>query len=191
MYKLLRDTHLVLGLLSAVFLLAYGASAAQMAYPIHRPPWITTTEAFEIPPGVELEPRPLARWLMDERGMHGDLTRAETTSTAVSITILRPATRYDVTLDRAARKAEVKKGVTGFIGMLNRLHHTGGLWHDDPIIDAWGAFLAAVSVFLLILPVTGVFMWFVKHAKHRRSGAIVLCIGLAWGLGLLVLVRSA
>lgn len=188
MYKLFRDIHLALGLFSAVFLLAYGLSAVQMAYPIYRAKWKNSTETFVVPDGVDVAPRPLARWLMDNRGLRGDLETVQSTSTAVSLTIMRPATRHDVKLDRATRRAEVTTGVMNVVGMLNRLHHAGGLWHDYWAINVWGWFLALVSVFLIIVALTGVYMWFKRH-RERRVGTIVFVAGLAWGISLLFLVR--
>lgn len=190
MYKLLRDIHLALGLFSMVFLIAYALSAAQMAYPIYRPGPQYKTHEISIPEAVDKTPRPLAKWLMDNEDLRGDLRSVSTTSLAVTLKIVRPATIHDVLYDRATKKAKVVTARQNFIGMLNRLHHTGGLWHDHWAINAWGGFLALVSIFLIVIALTGVYMWF-KRNRDRRIGAIVFTVGLTWGLTLLVLIRAA
>lgn len=190
MYKLFRDTHLVIGLFSAVFLLAYGLSAAQMAYPIYRPRPHPTVTTLTIPDDVDVTPRPFAKWLMDTQDFRGDLKEVETTSTAVMLFIVRPATTHRIEYARASRTATVTTGRSNFIGMLNRLHHVGGLWHGYWAINAWGWFLAAVSVCLILLALSGVYMWFKRH-RERRIGTIVFAAGLVWGVTMLVLIRMA
>jgi hypothetical protein len=188
MYQLFRNIHLILGLFSSVFLLAYGLSAAQMAYPIYRPRMHETKSELTIPAEVELAPRPFAKWLMDHHDMRGDLQSVETSSTSITVSILRPATQHRATVDLSSRRAEIVTGRSNVIGMLNRLHHTGGLWHEYWPINAWGWFVAVVSIFLLIIPATGVYMWFKRH-RERKLGTILFAAGLLWGLTLLVLVR--
>lgn len=189
MYRLLRDLHLIAGLFSAVFLLAYGLSAAQMAYPIYRPRPTETARSIEIPREIEWA-RPLARWLMDEHDLRGDLAEVETGTASLSLTIVRPGTVHRVVYDPATGRARVTTGVLNAVGMLNRIHHVGGVWHEYWAINAWGWFLLAVSVALLLLAVTGVIMWFQRH-RERRVGTVLLAAGLCWGLTLLVLVRLA
>ena len=36
------------------------------------------------------------------------------------------------------------------MGMLDRLHHVNGLWHDYWLVDVWGALVAIVSVGLIV-----------------------------------------
>jgi len=188
MYRLLRNVHLALGLFSAVFLLGYAVSAALMAYPLYSPPWKETQRQIEVPAGVDTAPRALARWLMDEHGLRGDLTKVSATDAAISLTIARTGTNHRVQYHVQARTARITSGVASPLGMLNRIHHVGGVWHEYWAIDAWGWFLFAVSICLLLLATTGVAMWFSRH-RERRMGTVLLGAGLAWGVTLLVLVR--
>ena len=63
MYRLLRNLHLGAGLFAAVFLVAFGLSAAQMAWPIVVPPQRTADHDVTVPDSVEPTPRALALWL--------------------------------------------------------------------------------------------------------------------------------
>ena len=189
-YRLLRNIHLAIGLAAAVPLLAYAVSAAQMAYPDYRLTPTETRETFDLPPGVETTPRPLAQWLMDARGLRGDLTAVSTSKGFVSVTIVRPGTSHVARYDDAHRSVTVATTRFGTLGVLNRLHHAAGLSHDYWAIDVWGWLLLCLSVALLIIAVTGVALWFVRH-ETRRVGAVVLAAGLLWGGFLLLLVRNA
>ena len=74
--------------------------------------------------------------------------------------------------------------------MLNRLHHVSGLDAGWWPIDVWGLLLAVASALLLVLACTGIVLWFQRH-RERRTGLVVLVSGLALGLTLLVLMRTA
>lgn len=190
MYRLLRDVHLAVGLFGSMFLLALGLSAVQMAYPIYRLRPTETVTTTDVPAGVDTSPRALARWLMDARDLRGDLTEVTIASDSVSLHIVRPGTTHDVEYDPRLHSARVTTRVLDAIGMLNRIHHIGGIRHDYWAINAWGWFLFVVSLSLFVMAVTGVAMWFARH-DDRRLGTIVLGVSLTWGLTLLILIRTA
>jgi hypothetical protein len=74
--------------------------------------------------------------------------------------------------------------------MLNRIHHIGGLWHEFNLVNIWAFFVGVVSLALLILGATGIYLWFKIH-QERVIGTVLLTLGLGWGLILLVLIRTA
>jgi hypothetical protein len=76
------------------------------------------------------------------------------------------------------------------MGMLNRIHHVGGVWHEFTLTNIWGFFVGVVSVSLLVLGATGIYMWFKLH-QERVIGTILLVVGLGYGLTLIVLIRTA
>jgi hypothetical protein len=189
-YTLLRNLHLGAGLFAAVFLFAYGLSAAQMAYPIYRLQPRETVTIIDVSDRIDTSPRALARWLMDRHGLRGSLTEVSDSGGVTALTIARTGTTHRVEFDEAARTAEVKTSTHNAVGMLNRIHHVRGLGHEYWATNAWGWFLLVVSASLLLLAGTGVVMWFTRH-RERRVGGVVLAAGLTWGLTLLVLIRSA
>jgi len=62
------------------------------------------------------------------------------------------------------------------------------LRHEDGRLNAWGWALALVSIMLLALGGTGVYMWFKLHTE-RAIGAVLLALNLMVSLGLLVALR--
>src|ERR1041385_2369205 len=86
MYGWIRNTHLVLGLSSALFVLLYAVSAAQMAHrwPLTRQ---VADEDLTLPRG--LAARPLSAALMDQRGYHGELRNPQTTPAGIRIVVVR------------------------------------------------------------------------------------------------------
>ena len=189
MYRWLRNVHLAVGLFSAVFLVGFGLSAAQMAYPIYRPGPSESTTTIQVPAGYQVNARGFARWLMDEHGLRGDLTRVNTSGSTLSLTIDRPGTTHQVEYDLRVGSARVTTRVQNAVGMLNRIHHTRGIHHDYWATNVWGWLLLLVSIMLLVLAVTGIVMWFKRH-EDRLLGAIVASVSLAWGL-LLIVMRNA
>jgi hypothetical protein len=185
MYKLVRNTHLVLGLSSLLFLLMYSISAVQMAHRIRLTPEVAE-EDITVTPG--LAARPLADTLMRDRGYGGELGNPQMTPKGFRITLTRPGTLYAINYDRATGQAHVRKETRSFMGMLNRLHHQNGLHHADGVLNAWGWALLLVSVGLLLIGATGIYMWFQLH-KERRIGSVLLGLNLVVSIGLLLALR--
>jgi hypothetical protein len=182
MYRYLRNTHLFTGLFCCLFLLMYGVSSVQMAH--NR--WFnlrpTVTEA-EFPVRGD-SPRAIALELMADHGVRGELTQVR----EAAFRIQRPGTVYEVQFGGGT--AKVKTNVAGFMGMLNRIHHVGGLWHEYTLTNVWAFFVGVVSAGLLILGGTGIYLWFKIH-QERVIGTVLLVAGLAYGLTLVVMIRTA
>ena len=47
--------------------------------------------------------------------------------------------------------AKLKRDVVNSMGVLNRLHHIGGLWHEYSLIEGWSILLPVVSVALILI----------------------------------------
>ena len=65
-----------------------------------------------------------------------------------------------------------------------------GLWHDYWLINVWGFSVAIVSIGLIIIGVTGVYIWF-KLYNERIVGAVLLTLSLGYSLTLIALLHSA
>jgi hypothetical protein len=185
MYRLLRNIHLILGMSAALFVLLYAFSAAQMAHRIRLTPRFTE-EDVSLPPG--LAARPLAVLLHAQRGYGGELGNPQMTPKGFRVTLSRPGTNYAVTYDRSTGQAHIRRESRSFMGELNRLHHQNGLRHSDGALNAWGWALALVSVVLLAIGATGVWMWFHIHSE-RAMGTLLLSFNLVVSLGLLAMLR--
>jgi len=182
--------HLLLGVGSAAFLLLYGLSAVQMAH----------NSWFRMKPGVReqqaaltpliLDARQLARTLMDRDLVRGDIQQTAATSSGLTLRVVRPGTVSDVAYDAATGIAVVKTSTAGFIGMLNRLHHSAGLYHSYALLNVWGWAVAGVSGLLIALGVTGLWMWWLRR-QERTVGLILLAANAGFSITVLILIRSA
>jgi len=181
MYRFLRNSHLFLDLFCCFFLLMYGISSVQMSHNrwFNSKPRVTETEV----PVQGADPREIATELM-ARGFRGEMTAV----TSAGFRIVRPGTVYEVSWANGA--AKIRTNEANFMGMLNRIHHIGGFWHEFTLVNIWAFFVAVVSVALVILGATGIYLWFKIH-QERVAGTVLLALGLGWGLTLLVLIRTA
>jgi hypothetical protein len=96
-------------------------------------------------------------------------------------------TMNEVRFKRGGTEAQVTKKVAPFIGMMVAMHRTFGL--DKPYGPHvfWGVLMFFTSVGLLILGVSGIYLWFKIH-KERLIGSILLFGGLAFGLTMVSLL---
>jgi hypothetical protein len=185
-YKILRNTHLLMGLFALPALLTYAISSAQMAHRVSLPQSVSEEDAA-LAPG--LAPRVAALQLMTQRGYSGDLNDVVTTPAGATFGVTRVGSRYLVSYDSATGGAHVKKTNIGILGELNRLHHLHGRNHQNRVMNAWSAMVAVVSVILLTIGVTGIYMWF-KLYRERVIGALLLSANLIISIGLLAALRS-
>jgi len=190
MYAKIRDLHLFFGLLGSAFLLIYALSAFMMghsflfkwAYP-NKPKM--SSFKLEAPPS---DPKALVAALRAQDNLRGDLFEVKTTSTAVSFFVERPGSRFDVAYDVMSHTATVAARQGGFWYSIDRMHHTGGLIHDEDSLNAWGLLVAIMSVITWLIGLTGVYMWF-KRQKERRVGGMIFVATFVFTGILLVLVR--
>ncbi len=191
MYRWLRNIHLYLGLFSMPLVLTYGVSSVQMAHGswFKIKPAIVEMEVA-VQPERATDGRALARELMDRYGLRGDLQQVQPTASGFSLRIGRLGTFYQVNYSRKTGKASVRTTVAPFMGMLNRIHHVSGFWHDFTPLNLWGALVGIVSTGLILLGLTGLYLWFHDH-EERKVGAVLLALNLAYCVTLMVLMRIA
>jgi hypothetical protein len=185
MYRYLRNTHLFLGLFCCFFLLMYGVSSVQMSHNrwFNNRPAVTEKQVAVHGTNV----REVAIELMAQ-GVRGELAQVMAAKQGANFRIVRPGTVYEIAW--ANGSAKVRTNEANFMGMLNRIHHIGGLWHEFTLANIWAFFVGVVSLGLLILGAAGIYLWFKIH-QERLLGSVLLALGLGWGLTLLVLIRTA
>jgi hypothetical protein len=189
-YRFLRSIHLLAGAGSAAFLLMYGFSAMQMAHSSWFPTSATVRERqIQLKPRLA-DARQIARELMERGVVRGEIQQAATAPARLAVRVARPGTIHDIRYDAASGIVTVRTSATGFMGMLNRLHHTAGLYHGYALLNAWGWAVAMVSVALLVLGVSGVWMWWLRR-QERAIGLVLLGANLGFSITVLALIRSA
>lgn len=191
MYSTIRNLHLLLASLALPFLVMYGLSAVQMSHNgwfDMKPSVVAQTLALA--PG-QTDARTIARDVMDRvPAARGELQNIQATPAGVTLRLVLPGTVHEVRYTRATGAAELKTSVGGVMVMLNRLHHAAGVAHDVTSLNVWGALVALVSLALLLIGATGVWMWFLRRTE-RTIGLILLAINLAFAVTLIVLIRRA
>ncbi len=170
-YPALRTIHLLCGTFALPGLLMYGVSAVQMAHS----KWFNTKPVvteMTIPVNTAYDSgRALAHDVMRSRNIRGEITSVQKTPGGFDISIAVPGTVQDIRYDRATGTVRLRTSVAGVIGMLNRLHHAAGLWHDYLPLKLWAVLCGLVSIATIGLGVTGLCMWWAR--KQERKWGIV------------------
>jgi len=191
MYRLMRNTHLALGVAFTLMWLMYGVSSVQMSHPEWFDGSPETAEA-EVP--VELPAdagaTALAGALAGPAEVLGDVGNVRESGDTLRFQVVRPGTNHQVTWVRGRSQATVLTHRAAFMGVLNRLHHYAGFWRSWTPLDLWGILVALSSVGLIVLGVSGIYLWF-RTWGERRVGGVILVVGLTTGVVLLVLLRTA
>jgi hypothetical protein len=185
MYKKVREVHLHTALLCLPFLLMFAVSGLQMA---HRHWFPTRTQvtstSVQLPPGL-----PGAREAARLLALRGELSAIATSRGATSFRIARPGTTYQVEYTSSTGVAVVKTTNSGLTGTLNRLHQLQGTWHDFTLLNIWSVVLGFASVGILLIGVTGLYMWF-RNRRDRWIGLVLLVAGSGFAASLIVWMRS-
>ena len=191
MYRWFRNTHLVAGLLALPFLLMYGLSAVQMSHGgwFSLKPTVTETTVTVAASPIN-DGRALARVLMDQNNLHGEIRQVTATDSGFHLQIEHPGTVYGVDYSRQTHQAVIRTSVAPFMGMLNRIHHLAGFHNARFVLDVWGGWVVAVSLCLFLLGLTGIYMWF-RLYKERVIGTLLLAVSLGYSLTLILLIRGA
>jgi hypothetical protein len=170
----------------------YGVSAIQMAHRswFNIKPAVTKTQAT-IAPEKATDGRAVARELMDQGAVRGEIEgEVKVTAAGYRFTVVRSGTVYEVDYSRENGNAKVLINTPGLLGMLVRIHHIQRLDHQYMPTNVWAALLMVVSMALIILAVTGIYLWFKLH-QERIMGGVLLTLSLGYSLTLMVLIRLA
>ncbi len=184
-YKFMRHTHLVLGLLLFWVVMMYGVSAIQMAHRIRIVPVVSESDVMATP---GLDARPLASELMNKNGISGEMGDVTPIPGGFRFPLNRAGGSTQVTYDHSSGKAHLRASDTGVWGVLNRLHHFHGLHNQTGVRNVWGWTVLLASLGLFALGATGIFMWF-KLYRERTIGLVLLSTNLLVSLVLLIALR--
>ena len=193
MYSIIRSLHLYMAAFITALFTVYVVTGLQLAHPffedlVNRESW---SESKHTVPGEQASsPRQVARYLM-EQGIRGNLMSVDSSSTAMSFQLQRAGVTHNVNFDRKTRVAAVSSRSGNLMSLFFGVHHVSGSKHDDWVMTAWAYSLALMSVLLILIGVTGIFMWTMRP-KERKTGIVLLGISMLLGLGVapLILVTS-
>lgn len=191
MHRLIRNTHLALGVGFTLVWLMYGVSSVQMAYPdrfVLKPE--RTEASVAVSPRDTPDAERLAAVLAAAGAVRGDVRNQEMAGDTLSFQVVRPGTVHEVTYVSGAGAATVVTNVGNFMAMLNRLHHYVGFWHVWGPLDLWGLLVALASVALILLGLSGIYLWFRTYGE-RKTGSVLLGFSVVFTVVMTVLIRVA
>jgi hypothetical protein len=189
-YHYIRNTHLLLALFCGFFLLMYGVSSIQMAHnKWFQSKGLATTTKAQLPPSLT-DSRAVGRQLMNRFGFRGELVQVRPGPKNLRFMIARPGVIYQVNYAIATGDTQMTDNQSTFMFMMNRIHHLAGLDHDYWLTNAWGVFVGIVSVSLIVIGLTGLYLWFKMH-RERAIGAVLLVLSFGYSLTLLAIVRTS
>jgi hypothetical protein len=129
-------------------------------------------------------------YLIEEHGLEGEINRVEEAKDGkFALVIGRLGTNYQVQYVEGASEAQVKTNRLAFMGMMASMHFAHGFWHENGMINVWGAMLLLTSIALFLIGGTGIYLWF-KTYEERLIGSVLLVVGLLFAFTSMYLVRS-
>ena len=191
MFRLIRNVHLILGLVFFFYAILFALSSPVIIYRA----WLKLTRedqerTMQVAAESAQTPRALALELMQNHGLKGELRDIKQKGEEIRFSIVRPGTQSNVTYSGSSGEAKIKTRREGFLDTLVNLHTNHGFWHDFVPSNAWSLLSLLGSVGLFLLGATGIYLWFCHH-EERLIGAVILALGLIYSLTTLVLSRTA
>ncbi len=177
MFRLMRNVHLALGVAFFFVALLFALSSVVIIYR----PWFPsgterTQTATQLQPGLEARAAALA--LMSSKEVQGELRNVRPAGEDLKFLIWRPGTQVDVVYTPKTGETKLDRRRYNFYETLVQLHVNHGFWHDFLPANLWALLSLGVSLGLLLLGASGIYLWY-KHPQERRIGNILLVIGFA------------
>jgi len=159
MFRLMRNVHLILGLLFCSYAMLFAASSLIIIYR----PWLKPThseheQTLRVAAGRAQAPRDVAFELIQNHGLQGDLRDIKQDGDAMRFVIARPGMRSEVRYSAATGEAKIRTRREGFLETLVQLHTNHGFWHEFMPANAWSLLSLLGSVGLLLLGATGIYL---------------------------------
>ncbi|MEZ5399882.1 MAG: PepSY domain-containing protein [Bryobacteraceae bacterium] len=189
MYRLMRNIHLGLGLISVLMALVFAVSSIVIVYrPLLNTKPTETETAVTLPADARSAPRAAALALMTGHGLRGDLRDIQEKDGRVTFHIVRPGEVSDVAYAVSSGDATIKTKRQSALETLVSLHTNHGFWHEYMPSNLWAALALFASLGLLLLGLSGIYLWF-QHHKERVIGGVLLGFSLIFGFTALLLTR--
>ena len=187
MFRLMRNTHLALGL--AFFLMAVLFALSSVVI-IYRPwfPGDRQETDVTIHLSRDAAPREAAIELMRVHGFRGDLRNVKTEGDVSRFSLSRPGTSVDVEYSPTSGAANLHTRRYNFYETLVQLHVNHGFWHEFFPSNVWALLSLTASIALILFGVTGIYLWWLQP-KERTIGLILVTLGFLVPLAALTFSR--
>lgn len=189
MFQLMRNVHLILGLVFVFFAFIFAASSLRIIYR----PWLSDSrqdqeQTIQIDAAKATSPRALALELMRNHDLSGDLRQVNESDGVMKFRIARPGTNAAVEYVPGSSEVKINTQRWGWQEMLVQLHTNHGFHHEFLPASAWALLSLLGSIALLLMGATGIYLWFCLN-EDRLIGSVLLVLGLVYGLTSLIWSR--
>lgn len=127
-----------------------------------------------------------ARELLRQFDITGEieLVKSSPVDRRFAVRVVKPGKTIDVQADLDAGRATVEQIQINAWGVMHLLHSFTGVRMDDPektrdwaMTRLWSLFMDGVSVGLIAMTLSGLWMWY-QHRRQRRLGLMSLALGI-------------
>ena len=189
-YLWTRNLHLYLGLFLSPFVLVFGISTVILNHPSLAPaaaPKALSEVIVQVPPGLEklegAERLDALKIVMRQAGVSGEINfvRWVRKENRMIVPVFKPGQEVNLDLDLTTGRLQIERRNTGLRDALVYLHRSPGP-HNAAVrgnwfyTRLWGWLTDATVYMLLLISVTGVYLWAVLKAE-RRIGLLLLGAG--------------
>ncbi|MCL4784985.1 MAG: hypothetical protein KJZ70_18305 [Bryobacterales bacterium] len=177
MFRLMRNVHLALGVGFFFVALLFAFSSIVLIY---RPWFPSSSERSHATAQLErgLDARAAALALMRSGMAEGELRNIRESEGKLRFLIWRPGTQADTVYAPETGEATLDTRRYNFYETLVQLHVNHGFFHDFMPANLWALLALGVSVGLLLLGASGIYLWY-RHPKERRIGTALIALGFA------------
>jgi hypothetical protein len=185
-----RKLHIYLGLYFLFFLWLFCLSGVVLNHPKWRIAefWNErkqTSSELQISRPAETDDFLAARNLMTQLKLRGEISGKIVRGEAgeFDFRVIRPGYIYEVKADFGRGQARIHQTSVNGWGVLNMLHSFTGVRRSDPSqqqnwwpTGIWRFSMDALSVGLIVMVLTGVYIWYSRD-QRRRGGMLALALG--------------
>lgn len=195
-YPILRDLHLYLGLFVSPFVALFAVSVFFLVHSWvpggKSAPAVRTVSDVDFPQGLEsakgLDQIAALRQVLDGLAVSGEIgyVRYIPRERRFVLPVTRPGEQSTVELfleRRAASISTVRAGVADAMVYLHKMPgpHNVSIRGNSPHVQAWRWFADATVYFLLLVSVTGVYLWAILKAERRVGLGLLGAGALSFG----------
>ncbi len=189
MYKLIRNIHLVLGLIISPFLFIYAISGLFFSH--HFLDFSSpekTIEKFTLT-SFSTDPAELAKQLSTKHAIHGQLISSKTDNLqALKLVISTTSKQHKVIVNTQTGETTNEVKTLSAFGFIKALHRTAGFPNEITSKWWWGLAVMCVAILLILLLLSGIFLWTYRR-QERRTGSIFLGVSLVYCICVLCVLR--
>lgn len=186
-HALIRELHLLAGLVLALAVLVYAVSGAAISYAQWLPgsdPEVTTSRV-PLPPAAQVSDQALRSFVESELGVSGRAAGPQRQEDGrVRLQYSRPGTVVVATAAPDRSEVVVETTRHGWIRTLRMLHVVTGYGGGAAYLG-WALLLDLVALAVIGFALSGIYLWY-QRTRHRRLGWLLLGVSWSYTIGVIL-----